>query len=63
MSLYFGGEVKDMSLGGTHVKEAWLGGVKVWSKSSNELVIDGIPYRIGEMPDGRIWMIENVQVL
>lgn len=28
---------------------------------SGKLIIDGLEYRIAEMPDGRIWMCENLQ--
>lgn len=28
----------------------------------DKIVIGGLPYRVGEMPDGRVWMLENLQL-
>lgn len=59
-SIYLGGGIKSAFCGG-NVKEIWQGANKLFPSGGDKLVIDGLEYRFAKMPDGRIWMCENLQ--
>lgn len=62
-SIYLGGGIKSAFCGG-NVKAIWQGVNKLWGGIVfDKLVIDGLEYRIRQMPDGRIWMCDNLQAV
>jgi len=63
MAIYVGGaKIKHIYVGGTKIKAAYVGGAKVLSADQGTFTDprDGKVYGWKRMPDGRIWMTENL---